>query len=1739
MNYDDYAKYADQWLPRDLTEETRSFLEAAEDRRRELTDDQKAFFCRHRYWNSPLYEKLKGFLKTGEAPSVFFRNITGWAEGTCILSRYWEAFLRSLDRCTLYPYPQGLTRRPFRSDRYSDHLYSIMWIVGNFSNLAIIDADLCDILSGNIPPDALAYTRELGGGYCAELIAYELDHGNERLKSLLTACLRGDEGAPRVNRHIFLGVQMSGCEALYGHLGRLLLAARLEEGLRQSILEAADEGTIPAFRAMLGVIAEHGLIRYSSVRRAVGVWSGLGSEDPKDLERISDKTLSLMLDGINRQERLTEMLGSPDSMELYTALWTKAVSNVYDAVKEAGNIIENGSRHQAAVCCFFASVIDRQNARLALAGKALKRFPEDEEIFALCLPAFLSAFGVAQVNGYWRKMDWSFDPQDAEWIPLMKKRYQTLKSREQPVPTDVFPWLQPVVRKPDIALVICGLSMASGDDRIRDEALLYLPQLSPESNQRACCMEAMLSPALRPAQKAALTEALADKSSDCRRIAYDIAEKLPPSDLDFRRIEDHLRLKQSDLRTNCLKLLYRQGDDDLYETVRRLLKDPLFQKRAAGYDLILRIASDPDRVHLKDRCIELIPVSPPPDPQERMLWESVSKAAAPERDKEDPTDRLFGDADRYTPDTQSLENDPSYRDAFLRLFPDSAIANAGAPADKDTDCPSCAQARLDLKKLNDLIEAHREEPINDHPITGDKQLLGYGTLPFPALSERNGVPFPLADVWEDWYAYLGCPERLIRAIVLLLSDASTAYGNFDASSALIDRLFGAGFRRLDKLKYSENIKEICAYLYRLHGDGGLMFRAGVQTGLFLVGEAAGDQFVWALKSSPFLDDGPVLYNIVQCVTNQVQVSFMLSPLLRAEDRNLSAAFTVREALFLRFKEQLKLVLVRNGRTVPPFSRYGSNLFNWGAVTSFIDYREGDILPPSVLDDLKAVRAGVLSERALLRRLFESADLKGGLILLSRVSLFVRTREGETELTVGRGWNRRFAARRCLNAVKKLTGKTEGFDDGDLLLMSDADRICQLVIPVVLEEELRRGDTPARWSNAVFGIQYIRGADLMGRIIAALGKSPLKRNTDGFIYFNREPGREDTLCYLLSVCIPAPGDDPKALEEIIAKYKISERRLTEIAMFNTSWTSLIGEYLKWPGFVSAVYFFIAHMNERFDEEREAQIARFTPLTAEELNDGAFDIDWFRKVWEESGEKRFALLYDAARYITDNARHTRARKYADASLGRLKTEDAEKAILDKRNKDLLMAYALIPLSDEKDLLRRFLFIRKYMKDSSQFGAQRSASERRAAEMALVNLAARSGDRDVTRLSLRMEGLLTDSVKPLFEPVLIEDIKVSLVIDPSEGVRVNCEKDGKILKAVPARLKKHPEILRLTEGKKQLTEQALRFRRFLEDAMTEGVLFTAEELRALRRNQMIRPMIDSLVMKTEAGFGLPCDEGLTGTDGAVIPWEECAAAQVAHPRHLFDAGVWPAWQRRVFEARIVQPFKQVFRELYVPSEDEKGREESRRYVGYQIQPQKAAKVLRARRWTSGAETGLQKVFYRENIVALLIAATDWFTPSDIEAPTLESVRFFDRLSGKPLKTDQVPALVFSEVMRDADLAVSVAYAGGVDPETSRSTIEMRTALLRFVLPMFDIHNVRLEHNHAVIQGKLASYSVHLGSGVVHLSGGPMLLITAVRSQHRGRLFLPFADDDPRTAEILTKILFLAEDHRIRDPGILNQIR
>ena len=303
---------------------------------------------------------------------------------------------------------------------------------------------------------------------------------------------------------------------------------------------------------------------------------------------------------------------------------------------------------------------------------------------------------------------------------------------------------------------------------------------------------------------------------------------------------------------------------------------------------------------------------------------------------------------------------------------------------------------------------------------------------------------------------------------------------------------------------------------------------------------------------------------------------------------------------------------------------------------------------------------------------------------------------------------------------------------------------------------------------------------------------------------------------------------------------------------------------------------------------------------------------------------------------------------------------------------------------------------------------------------------------------------------------------------------------------------------------TEQYRRTRVMLERAMEDSTTFTFGEFSALSAHPVVYPMLKNLVLISADTVGFLAENGLVNDNGTIQTLGDSAEIKIAHPFDLYSKGCWRDYQKYLFENKIAQPFRQVFRELYVKTAEEMDMFHSLRYAGNQIQPAKTVGALKSRRWVADIEDGLQKVYYKENIVAQIYALADWFSPADIEAPTLEWVCFTNRKTGEEIKIADIPDIIFSEVMRDVDLAVSVAHAGGVDPETSHSTMEMRAAILSFVLPMLRIENVKVEGHHAIVNGKLAEYSIHLGSGVVHQLGGAMIPVLPVHSQHRG-CFLP----------------------------------
>ncbi len=1739
-------KYENSARKKALAAEYENKIKARKDAlKSKLSPDQYEFFTsRNGITHTATFRELYDAMKNpNTVPSEFVARKMELLMKFAIPERDREVILYFADRLSEYPYSDSYRRRSFRrkaNRAYAIKLASIIRAYGVYSAY-ILDEPLEKILNCELPDDEQAYLDEnlwYGRGYTDLQVAYALDHHNSGVEDAVRRILTEENSSSSITTDLIRGILFSHRSEFHDMLGKLLLAARLQEGLRQVICENADTGTEEGFISILKVIADNNLIRFSSVKRAVGTWLGIMAEDSRDLDRISEKSVRLIIECLEYSALQDKYLASEDAMEMYIALWSLGFVDISKSVEKITEISVSGTTHQLLVAGYFAANMDLPHTANKIAKDIIRNHHEKEDVLAVWLTSFFGngsseVWHAARENRPIEYGTW-FDSREEvkEQYGIIKKVYSAFSGKSKTFSPCVFPWYSVSLKRSDLAEKLCSLAAISADNVLIDEACGFIKEC--DAGSRPHYFSTLLCDPKTETQRWAVLAALADKETYTRRAAYGIVKKLNLSEKEYRYIEDHLRLKSSDIRQYVTSTLQKQDKTALIACIRRLLENGKEDVRLGALDMLVQLKKDESRRdvtesfegYLSDRIsFDNLPS------KEKILLESLVEK---KKDGKEESASLFSSEDKYLP----TEFDESYTalaaEAYRKYFPESRLPDliTGKKegflekiknAISDTSpCKSATLALEDIISLSELIEEHKTDAFVTKG--GESVLLGNVQFAFHLVNNHDEIPFK--ELWEEWVRSRGITsERLIRVAVLF--NAHTEKTAFtDATDGYIRTIFGSGFESFNEPPHSRIIGAVSTYLISKISKADLCLLASALTTWFI--KCVPDNMV--MIHAPTNRGLPKSFEMAHLLAYK-QIYLIYSFLKCENDDSIKHVFPLAVASAERCAAATRN-LPREQASIANSSYYYSQLspraLNCPGASHYYVSQHPLV---GASEYLLAAYRKIITEKEALEFLMSEEILPSSVSTISAIASIYY--EGERQISQQNAYKSIHNSR----ILKEFIGNDGEPDEEDMKLIRFVSHIYDLIIPVMISSELSRGDSPARYTKGAANISRIYGSEYLARILESMGNDTLDRTA----YHGWSVGsdRKSSLSYLLSVCIPSDGDSADTLSSSLKGKKISEKRLIEAALYSPEWISIIGEYLGIDSFASVCYYFMAHMNERFDDKRKAMIARFTPLSDEELNLGAFDVAWFKSAYESVGEKTFNLIYDSAKYIADGAKHTRARKYADAALGKLTVEDTESVIADKRNKDLLMAYSLIPLEGEDDICRRYLYIQKFKKESKKFGSQRATSESKAAEMALTNLATNAGYSDTMRLTLRMETKVIDDSRPLLEEQVIDGVSLKITLDENGKASLYVSKDGKELKSVPASLKKNETVVALGAMVKTLTEQYRRTKVMLERAMEDSVAFTMCELSSLSLHPVVYPMIRNLVFVSGDIVGFPREGGLVNSEGEHQPLPDNAELKIAHPHDLYIRGCWRDYQRYLYENKITQVFRQVFRELYVKTDEELEMLHSTRYAGNQIQPKKTVAALKSRRWVADVENGLQKVYYKENIVAEIYALADWFSPADIEAPTLEWVCFTDRKTGKEIKIADVPDIIFSEVMRDVDLAVSVAHAGGVDPETSHSTMEMRGAILESLLPMLRIENVKLQDRHAIINGMLAEYSVHLGSGVVHQIGGAMIPILPVHSQHKGRIFLPFVDDDPKTAEIISKILLLSDDLKIKDPMILSAIR
>jgi hypothetical protein len=314
------------------------------------------------------------------------------------------------------------------------------------------------------------------------------------------------------------------------------------------------------------------------------------------------------------------------------------------------------------------------------------------------------------------------------------------------------------------------------------------------------------------------------------------------------------------------------------------------------------------------------------------------------------------------------------------------------------------------------------------------------------------------------------------------------------------------------------------------------------------------------------------------------------------------------------------------------------------------------------------------------------------------------------------------------------------------------------------------------------------------------------------------------------------------------------------------------------------------------------------------------------------------------------------------------------------------------------------------------------------------------------------------------------------------------------------------------------------------------------------------------------------LVGVDGAPLQLGEGDEVRLWHPLG-FAADTVLQWRDWLREREIRQPFKQAHREIYVLTDAElQTATYSNRFAAHIIRQHQFAALCRERGW----RYHVQGNWDSHNVPTLSLPGFDlraefWVEPLAYNGAeesgtgvymqlATDQVRFTDT-TGLARLLSEVPALVFSEVMRDVDLFVGVTsiaadptWADRGDAQTQtywqsyafgelNASAATRREVLVQLLPKLKIASVStLEGRFLRVQGRLANYKIHLGSTNVLMEPNDRYLCI-VPDRRMGAnptrgLALPFEGDNA-LAIIISKALLLAADDKIADQTILRQIR
>lgn len=440
-----------------------------------------------------------------------------------------------------------------------------------------------------------------------------------------------------------------------------------------------------------------------------------------------------------------------------------------------------------------------------------------------------------------------------------------------------------------------------------------------------------------------------------------------------------------------------------------------------------------------------------------------------------------------------------------------------------------------------------------------------------------------------------------------------------------------------------------------------------------------------------------------------------------------------------------------------------------------------------------------------------------------------------------------------------------------------------------------------------------------------------------------------------------------------------------------------------------------------------------------------------------------------------------------------------------------------------------------------------------------------------------------------IILGDAKATLSLRENGGVAAAWHNaDGKLVKTAPTHVRKAfaKEVKDVAKLAKELEEgysaQRVRLESSLMAARTLPVrhwrqYFIEHPLLGFFGRRLIWVFSDGQGWERS---GLWSDTEMRDSQGKPLDLSAADKVRLWHPLSS-DATEVQEWRERIFAEGVRQPFRQAFREFYqVTDEERQTRGYSNRFAGVLMRQHQFASLCRERGWNyrlmgAGFDGGnvpnrkidpwkMQVEFYvdlpPDRDPALRESGLGEQSGTGINLfISSDQVRFYRE--GKEIEVDQVPAIVYSEVMRDVDLFTSVCAIGddegwsdqgergiGVlsdkfDANQQSALMALRADVLGRVLPHTSIADrCKIAKGAVEVKGQLGTYRILLawGDAVLMTESAPRRLRIPQKVLNEVELGLQDfpLDLDYRTEMILRQAYVLANDWNIDSPELVKQL-